>query len=135
MERQVKTAIQTIQSYDSGRGKRIRHGASYPLLMERDIVVLWGMYRGWSSPAIAETAKASVSTVKRQKLMLAGEPWPIFRCLALHQGLRGRKPVYRGEFCGAMMLVSEKKAREHVALRLSPDDMIRLHGMMRERNW
>ena len=135
MEEQVRAALTTIKEYHDRRGGSERRRSSYPLGMERDIVVLWGMYRGWSNRVIADATRASGRTIRRLVRRFANRPSLIFECPILHQGLRGKRRLYRCEFCGALMVISERKAREHVASHLFPREVIAVHGVMPQRTW
>ena len=130
VECQASEAIRVIKQSVRPRGRNKRHSSLYPVRMERDIVVLWGMYRGWSNPVIADAVKSSVSTVERLRRRFAQDPSLVFNCPVLQQGIRGTKPLWRCEFCGASLLVTEKEAREHVAGHLFSKEILALQGVM-----
>lgn len=111
LEKQAKEAIIAIEN----RLKRAsRTPSRYPMQMERDIVILWGMYRGWSNPVIADALRCSTKTVERFRHRLLRNPGLIFLCPVLHKEHKGGKPLWRCEVCSVSMSCSEPKAREHV---------------------
>ena len=112
LETQANTAIKAIADRYK---RRSRASSRYPRPMERDLVILYGTWRGWSNLVIADALKCSAKSVSRWRLRLSTEPKQIFRYPVLHQGLRGNKKLWRCEACSASMLGSERKAREHVA--------------------
>jgi len=112
----------------------VRHNNVYPLQMERDIVVLWGMYRGWSIPVIADATKVSRPTIERVRRRFVDNPAEVFRCPVLRKVLRGDKPLWTCHFCEEEMRGSEKKAREHVASHVLSPDIIALNGVMPKQN-
>ena len=130
MQRQASEAIKTIKQSVRPRGGKKRHSSLYPVRMERDIVVLGGMYRGWSNPVIASEVRSSVSTVEWVRRKFAQDPSLIFQCPALQRGIRGSKPLWRCEFCEASLLVTEEDAREHVAAHLFSKEIIAIQGVM-----
>ena len=60
--------------------------------MERDIIVLWGMYRGWGT-----------TTVKKVRDRFCNNPSEIFRNPVLSGILRAGKVVWKCEVCGIPM--------------------------------
>ena len=127
LESQAKAAMKAVASlYKRG----LRASSRYPLPMERDLIILHGMWRGWTNPMMANALKCSTKTVSRRRIQLLVEPKLIFMCPVLHQGLRGKKKVWRCEFCSASMLGSERKAREHVASHIVSRERIWLSGVM-----
>ena len=106
------------------------HNNVYPLQMERDIIVLWGMYRGCSMPVIADAAMVSRPSIDRVRRRFIDEPSSIFRCPVLRKILRGDRPLWTCQFCQEEMRGSERKAREHVASHLLSADIIALNGVM-----
>lgn len=130
IEQQAKSAIEAIKDYHRGRGRKVRHNNVYPLQMERDIVVLWGMYRGWSMPVMADAVMVSIPAIERVRRKFINEPYAIFRCPVLHKVLRADKPLWTCQFCGEQMREAERKAREHVASHVLSSDIIELNGVM-----
>ena len=78
----------------------MRHGFLYPLPTELGIVMLWGMYRGWPHPVIADVTMASVSTVKRLIRTSVEGPGQILIYPTLHKGLRWATPLWIHQICG-----------------------------------
>jgi len=127
LEQQFKEASKLIGAHiRSRKGRASRH---YPYPMERDIVVLWGMYRAWNDPIIGEVVGNHINTIKALRRKFMDDPSEIFRCPVLHQGIRGNKPLWRCEFCGAELATTEKKAREHVAGHVLSYEAIKLNGV------
>ena len=127
LERQAKEAMRAIADrFDRGS----RTSSTSSMMMERDLIILYGMYHGWSNRVIAETLRCHPRTVSRHSRQLILEPKLIFRCPVLHQGLRGIKKLWRCEVCSASMLGSERKAREHVASHFFSKEMIAFRGVM-----
>ena len=100
--------------------------------MERDVIILYGTWRGWTNSRVADALKCSTKTVGRRRLQLLVEPRLIFLCPVLHQALRGKKKVWCCEFCSASMLGPERNAREHVASHIVSRERIALSGVMPE---
>ena len=129
LENQARAAMKAVKSHYN-RGSRA--SSRYPLPMERDLVILYGTWRGWTIRMIADALKCSTKTVSRRRLRLLVKPKMIFMCPVLHQGLRGKKKVWRCQFCSASMLGTERKAREHVASHIVSRERIALSGVMPE---
>ena len=114
MERQVKDALETIRDHHESLGGRLDHRNGYPMRMERDVILMWGKYRGWSISAIARALWVSRPTVYKGMRILADDPDLVFRCSVFHQGFRKAGLFYRCEFCGDEMRITRpKKASEH----------------------
>lgn len=126
LEKQVDKALKVLGERKKGAG---RHFA-----MERNLVVLWAMYRGWTTPVTAEKLGVHASTVARYRREFIFEPRRIFQCPVLHKGLKGDKPLWSCEFCGEQMRGDEKDAREHVASHVLSNDIIALHGVTAREN-
>ncbi len=94
--------------------------------MERDIVVVWGLYRGWTVAFTAKTARAHPATIRRRRAFYAANPAALFELPILHRGLR----VYRCEFCGSHIPTkSERAAREHVAEHVLSPEIVKSLGV------
>ena len=135
MQRQVKEAIRLLQrSMDDtikSRKNRKRDSRSPPpsaYKAERGLVMVWGMYRGWSGAAIARAACAAENTVINFRSKLGLQPSKLFDYPVLHQGLRGSKPLYRCGLCGDLMTKSLKDAREHVVLHFMSPEVMKANG-------
>ena len=96
-------------------------------MMERDIIVVWGLYRGWADTFTAKTARVHPMTIRRRKAFYAANPAALFELPILHRGLR----IYRCEFCGSQIPTkSEKAAREHVAEHVLSPELVKSLGVM-----
>ncbi len=103
--------------------------------MDRDILALWAMFRRSSDVAAARESGMSPSIFNRARRRFEREPWLLFRVPILHRGIRGGRPLWRCEVCDSRMLaVSERRAREHVALHLISQLAIETWGVMPPRN-
>ena len=119
MQIQAEKALKTLRSMGTKRTA---------MTIERDIVVLWGIFRRWSNAGIAKMAGAGVKTIRRRKMFFTATPEAIFSLEVLYKGQRG---FYRCEFCGeAMVKIPEQKAREHVAYHVVTMEAIRMNGVM-----
>ena len=104
--------------------------------LERDIIVLWGMYRGWGDSAISKYVGCSTSTIGRVRDRFQKDPSEIFRCPVMSGILRNRKIMWKCEVCGLPLLgMSERKARIHVARHFVSETEIQLNGVMPKPNW
>ena len=127
LEKQAREAMRVIAERHD---RRPRTSSASSMQMERDLIVLYGLYRGWNNSVTAEALRCHPRTVSRRCNQLMLDPRLIFICPVLHRGLRGNKPVWRCEFCSASMLGSERKAREHVASHVVSKDVMFMSGVM-----
>jgi len=138
LKSQADEALNNLRVHRGGRGIRNKYRKNTPariMAMDRDLLALWAMYRGWSDVVAARESGLSPSTFNRARRRLEREPWLLFRVPILHRGIRGAKPLWRCEVCDARMLaVSERKAREHVALHLISSLAIETGGVMPPRD-
>jgi len=127
LREQYKEAMLEIENQPRGKdGKFSRH----ILPAERDAVILWGMYRGWSAVVISHKIKQSSHTVRKIIQELNREPALIFRLPVLHLRYKNRDRLFTCAFCGSEMLrVRERAAREHVASHVFTKEMIREGGV------
>ncbi len=127
MIEQYKDAMSEIENQPRGKdGKFSRH----ILPAERDTIILWGMYRGWSAVVIGHKIKRSSHTVRKIIQQHNAEPALMFRLPVLHQRYKNRDRLFTCAFCGREMLrVREKAAREHVASHIFTKDMINEGGV------
>ena len=138
LKEQVDEALNNLRAHRGERGIRNKYVKRTPLrimAMDRDLIVLWGMFRGWSDAVAARESGLSPSTFDRARRRFEREPWLLFRVPILHRGIRGGKPLWRCEVCDAQMLaVSERRAREHVALHLISPLAVVTNGVMPPRD-
>jgi len=129
IQQQVDEALKVVEGAAKIRNTR-NHSTWYPYPMERDIVILWGMYRGWRNAPIARKLGLSPHTVRRRRLELGRNPALIFNLPVLYKGYKWNKSFYRCEFCGEMMVgVEEEEAREHVARHIVTGEVISMSGV------
>ena len=126
---QVADSLRQIKAMKRST-KTGRFVSRYPLLAERDIVVLWGMYRGWSDRSIADAIRTSDRTVRNIRNRYYSNPRMIFHHPVLHQIVRYRAPLWICLFCGAQLTTAEKDAREHVAMHVMSPHVFKLLGVM-----
>ena len=132
LQTQVNEAIRVVESEATTRSQRNGSGRAtwYPYPMERDIIILWGMYRGWRNPVIANKLGLSSVTVLKRRGEFGRNPSLIFNLPVLHRGYKWHKPYHRCEFCGEMMVgVEEIDARLHVARHIATEESISLAGV------
>ena len=75
LKEQAAEACKTLQSL---RGGRI-------MAMERDLAVMWAMFRGCSDAYAAQQTGLSASTVYRTRRRFEYNPWLLFRVPILHR--------------------------------------------------
>ena len=103
---------------------------------ERDIIVLWGMYRGWGVTAMSKRIGGSATTVRKVRTGFHKDPSEIFRLPVMSGILHRNKTTWKCEACGLPLLgMSEQKARTHVARHFVPDMVIQLNGVMPKAYW
>ena len=84
MRKQYKEAMLEIEHQPRRKGgKFIRR----ILPAERDTIILWGIYQGWSAVVIGHKIKQSSHTVRKIIQQLNAEPALIFRLPVLYLGL------------------------------------------------
>ena len=126
--RNIEEARQLRRDQGLAENQVARH-----MLLDRDIVVLWGMYRVWSPVIIAHVL--GLKKGRQVRLMIdrfVDEPslifeYPVLRRLG--QAKSGKRNWMCG-FCAAKLTTAEEEtAREHVALHLLPEAIVKLHGV------
>ena len=127
MKQQYKDAMSEMASQAPSKDNSF---TKHFLPAERDVVILWGIYRGWSAVAIAHKINKSADTVRRVIASFNTVPALLFRLPVLHLSYKGQKRMFTCAFCGReMMNVREKAAREHVASHLFTERMIKEGGV------
>lgn len=128
MIEQYKDAISEIENQVRGEdGKFSRH----ILPAEGDTVILWGLFRGWSSVVIGHKIKRSSHTFRQVVQQFHLEPALMFRLPVLHQRYKNRDRLFTCAFCGREMLnVRERAAREHLASHILPEQLISGAGQL-----
>ncbi len=127
-------ALNAMRLLDEERDLIKESSPQYPYPAERDIVIIWGIYRGWTARAIGSKTGLHKKTIKYRRNLLLSEPSRLFN---LHRLMdkrivrRSREPIYKCLFCHREMReITEKKAREHVAGHLLSADKIKELGVM-----
>ena len=64
LESQAKAEIRAVASHYK-RGPRA--SSRYPLPMDSDLIILYGTWRGWTDPVIADALRCSTGTVSRRR--------------------------------------------------------------------
>ena len=100
----------------------------YPLLAERDVVIIWGTYRGWSRGVMARILRQGVPAVRERQLYLMRNPRELFNVPVMTRKVRGSEHYYVCEFCDNHIL-DELKAREHVASHITTEEVIYTVGV------
>ena len=122
LDKLVKEAMETVRSFPKG--------TAGSLGMDRDLILIWGLYRGWSDAAIAKVLRVHPTTVKRHMEKLTEHPSLIFRCPVMRKGIRYKKTVWICEFCEEELEGSDREAREHVASHVCSIEQIQVEGVM-----
>ena len=101
------------------------------LPMQRDTLILWGMYNGWSTAVIVRRTGLGIRTVLASIERFRSQPWLIFRVPVLLKVGSGRRPFWRCEACNTRLPnISEHRAMAHVAGHfISPLDL-KTNGVM-----
>ena len=121
---QFNDAVKVLERYAPRRGYRSFVG-------ERDLIILWGRYSGWSMVATARIAHCSRHTVKTVLQRYTDRPYRLFGHPVLRRRIRANGKVWWAcEFCGDEMKGSERKAREHVASHVLPGWVIKMNGVI-----
>ena len=109
-------------------GKTTRRRA---LLIDRYIVVLWGMHRGWPDIQIASHYYIDKHTVVRTRRAFDYNPTLVFRTPILHRTVN-RRQVWRCEACGNEMSGTERQARTHVLNHFVNKEAMQRGGVLDE---
>ncbi len=129
LQEQVNAALQVVAS-EAEKRNSASHVTWYPYPMERDIIIVWGMYRGWRNAAIGKKLGLSSQTIRRLRYEFGQNPASIFNLPVLYKGYKWNKVYYRCEFCGEMMVgVEEEEARKHVAGHIVTGEVIFMSGV------
>ena len=138
LKEQANEVLNNLRAHQGKKGiwgKYVKRTSVRITAMDRDLVVMWALYRGSSDVAAARESGLSPSTFMRTRRRFEDEPWLLFRTPILHRGIQGGKPLWRCEVCDARMLaVSERRAREHVALHFVSKLAIVTSGVMPPRD-
>ena len=138
LKEQANEALNNLRAHRGEGWISSKHVKRTPVrisAMDRDLIVIWAMYRESSDVMAARESGLSPSTFNRAKKRFERDPWLMFRAPILHRGIQGGKTLWRCEVCDARMLaVSERRAREHVALHLISQLAIEMNGVMPPRD-
>ena len=122
LQQQFRNAVKLIEGYPekqlSGR---------YPHSVERDIIILYGLWNGWNASSIGKYCRLQAPSVRRHIHRLQTTPGALFKLPILFTGLVGGKRVFRCEFCGNSQYekdTTEERARLHVARHVTTEEYI-----------
>ena len=95
---------------------------------ERGLVVLWGIYRGWTDVVAARRAHCSPLTARKSRVGFQEHPETIFYYGLLERRLRGKRPFFKCNVCRSNLTnITERKARDHVLLHFFTRENLALH--------
>ena len=97
------------------------------------IMIIWGMYKGQGPGTMAKTFNMKRLTVHNMRAKFIADPGLIFNHPVLTKFQRAKKAVWRCEFCGHVLAVKERVAREHTALHVFTQEQIALGGVGLDR--
>ena len=130
LEQQTQQALTRIKIHvPSPSGKK---PGRYPLPYDRELVVIYGMWRGWTDKTICRACNMSPNSrnsIYRIRRQLYDWPRLIFRHNLYQRGPNLRRSAYKCELCAKMISGNEHKIRVHVARHLFSEDIIRLNGV------
>jgi len=122
-EEQYKAAARELAGLPGKGGFPGKH----PRRAERDIIVIWGIYRGWSFTEIGRIARTSRREASNLRETFAKRPRLIFRLRILPYSPRSRGESYhRCGLCGEQVTGDNKEAKRHVLLHLFASERVSL---------
>jgi len=125
----MRSEIRGGKQVDGLKKKTRKHHFSH----ERNTAFLWFILRGWSADAVAMRLNCSQASFYSFKRKLGEQPWILFDYPVLSRSLRGLVVIWTCEVCGAKFpKLTERKAREHVALHFLPRELTINPGLFRE---
>ena len=124
---EFERALRTIGEH----GEMLPKRGTYPLMAERDIIILWGTYRGWSRAVMARMLKQGAQAVRRRQLHLMLNPSELFNGPVMTRKTVGSKHIYVCEFCDRTLQVfDEERARQHVASHITTEEVVHVMDVM-----
>ena len=123
MQQQFRDADNIIKD-DPKQKFHVKH----TYVAERDIIILYGLWRGWSPALIGRYCKPSSKSVRKHTIRVQSNPGVLFKLPILFTGMVGGKRIYRCEFCGNAQY-AEERARIHVARHVTSEDFIHIVGV------
>ena len=109
-EAQAKAASAMLRETRKDRKRVLRRSP-----FERNLIVIWGLSRGWANFEIGRWAGCSVATIKITRKRFAQRPWTVFDYPVLSKS-GGR--LWKCELCLVSIPGTETKARRHVLVHL-----------------
>ena len=100
--------------------------------MERDLVVVWSMYRGWTVEVTARALGVHPSTARRYRRAFWSFPPRLCFLPLLRRSVRADRTLWTCELCGAEMRGRERAARRHVALHVVEPFALTMTGLLPE---
>ena len=122
LERQVERALELFGRNGKGAARKFR--------LERDLVVVWSLYRHWTVDATARVLGVHPSTARRYQRAIWSFPPRLCFLPLLRQSVKADKTLWTCEICGAEMRCRERAARKHVALHVIPPWIITTFGLL-----
>ncbi len=111
----------------------------HPLPMQRDIIIVCGMYCGWTNTRIANIAATSPNKVRLIRRKFERAPallfnLPILTALnTLDKNKKGNRRLvlfYQCALCGLIFKgPNNKPGRRHVATHVLPEQIVRVRGI------
>jgi len=127
VERQFRDAAKTLKDHP---GKQLSGRHPYPV--ERDIIVLYGLWKGWTPGAMGRRCRLKSESVRKHILRLQSAPGDLFRMQLLSVVMVGSRRAFRCEFCGDTKLekdITEEAVRIHVAGHVTSELFIQTLGV------
>ena len=127
LEQQFQNAAKLIKSHP---GEQLL--GRYPYPVERDIIILYGLWNGWTPGTIGHHCRLKAPAVRRHIERLQSNPGMLFKLPILFTGMVGGRRVFRCEFCGNSQYekdTTEERARLHVARHVTTEDYIQTLGV------
>jgi len=124
----VNEALGRLRTMGAKDARRIKSGF-HPYPVERDIVVLWSLYRGWSASVTADLIGGRYHMVARRRKHYRDHPDDLFKLPLMRQAVRYGRTIYECAFCGSVLMTTEGDARSHVAGHVLPAEVLAMHGM------
>ena len=122
LEQQVERALELFRRNGKGAARKFR--------LERDIVIVWSIYRQWTVDATARALGVHLSTAGRHRRAISSFPPRLCFLPLLRQSVRADRTLWTCEICGAEMRGRERAARKHVALHVVPPWIITTIGLL-----
>ena len=127
IERQFRDTAKILKDHP-----RNQFSGRHPYPVERDIIVLYGLWKGWTPGAIGRFCRIKAPSVRKHILRLQSAPGDLFGLQLLSVVMVGSKRAFRCEFCGDTKFekdITEEAVRIHVARHVIPEYFIQTVGV------